>query len=149
MRDSYMPSEPVISRHRLPRRYRVSLTVLWLMPIVLLSLTLIISRGLSLALLDPRLLLPLFVMGVPALYVWHEGIDVLPSGIVARLHWPRYYPYDRLQTWYLDTRPDRRILIVWDTDDAKVLETHARQLTQLPALLTALKTHVRYRNFPH
>jgi hypothetical protein len=142
-------AEPVLSRHRLPTRYRVSLAALWLAPIVILLLALIFSRGLSLALIDPRLLLPFGLMALPALYVWQEGVDVLPGGIVARMHLPRYYTYDRLQMWYLDTRPQRRILTVWDTDNRKVLECHAAHLTDLPVLLSVLKRHLRYRHFPY
>ena len=52
----------VISRHRLPRPYRISLTVLWLTPIVLFLLTLVFSHGLTPALFDPRLLIPFLLI---------------------------------------------------------------------------------------
>lgn len=144
-----MPSEPILSRHRLPRFYRVALATLWLLPITLLVGTLLVSHGWTLALLDPRLVLPLLLMGLPALYIWHEGVDVLPSGIIARVHVPHYYAYDELGTWYLDAHSQRRILTVWDAKNDKVVEYHAAHLTDLPRLLAALKQHVRYRNFPY
>lgn len=140
---------PVLSRHRLPRRYRLGLTALWLLPIGLLILAVVLSRGLLPALLDPRFVLPLLLMGLPALYVWQEGIDVLPNGLVARLFWPRYYPYSRLETWYLDSRPGRRVLTIWDRENRKVLEARPGHLTELPALLAALKDNLRYRHWPY
>lgn len=140
--------EPVLSRHRLPRTYRVSLTVLWLLPIGLLLFTILFSRGLSWTLLDPRFVLPLALMALPGLYFWREGVDVLPSGLVAWVFWPRYYPYTHLQTWYLDSRPNRRVLTVWDVDSRKVLELRPGHLTDLPQLLSALKDNIRYRHWP-
>jgi hypothetical protein len=139
------PDEPVLSRHRLPRAYRVGLTVLWLMPIAIFVVILLIRWGLT---FDLRLVPPLLLMTVPALYVWHEGVDVLPSGIIWRAHVLRYYPYDSLETWYFDRRPDRHTLTVWDANSRKVLEYRAAHLTDLPHLLTALKNNVRYRNWP-
>ena len=73
-------NQPVLSRHRLPRTYRLSLTGLWLAPTALFLITFIIA-GLERAGFDLSLLLPLVMMAVPALYVWHEGIDVLPGGL--------------------------------------------------------------------
>ncbi len=143
-----MRKEPVLSRHRLPQNYRISLAVLWITPIGLLFATILLSRGFTLALFDPRLLIPLALMSIPALYVWREGIDVLPSGIIARVFWPRYYPYQSLDNWYFDQRADRRTLTVWDFTNRKVLECRAGHLTDLPALLTALKVNLRYRNWP-
>lgn len=142
------PREPVLSRHRLPRGYRVGLTVLWLTPLSLLTLTMIWRLGLTAALLDPRFLLPALITTLPALYVWQEGIDVLPSGIVRRVHVPRYFSNEVLETWYFDARPDRRLLTVWDAQHQKVVECRAGHLTDLPALLDTLKERVRYRGFP-
>src|SRR3712207_2626559 len=105
--------QPVLSRHRLPRRFRVPLAALWLTPQALLVLTILSGRGLTPALFDPRFALPLLLMALPALYIWQEGVDVLPQGIVARVFWPRYYPYEALDTWYLDARAQRRVLTVW------------------------------------
>lgn len=143
-----MMPEPVISRHRLPRPYRFGLAALWIIPAVILLVAIMISRGLSPALLDPRLLIPLGVMLIPAVYVWREGVDVLPSGIIARVHWPRYYPYEQLDNWYFDSRADRRVVTVWDADNRKALECRAGHLTNLPLLFDALKAHLRYRNWP-
>ncbi len=136
----------VISRHRLPRVYRVGLVLGWLLPVLLLSLVLVVRNGA--ALLDLRLLGLLVLMTVPALYVWREGIDVLPSGIVRRVHLPRYYSYDTLANWYFDPREARRTLTVWDTKNHKVVEVRAGHLTEMPALLRALKNNVRGRNWP-
>jgi hypothetical protein len=140
--------EVVVSRHRLPHGYRVGLTVLWVTPVVLLVATIVLSRGMTVALLDPRLLLPLAIMLLPALYIWQEGVDVLPNGIVSRVHRPRYYPYEQLDNWYYDSRPDRRVLTVWDAQNHKAIECRAGHLTDLPRLLAALKANLRNRNWP-
>ena len=129
------PNQPVLSRHRLPRGYRVGLAVLWLTPLTLLTLTAVLRLGLTPALLDPRFVLPALIAALPSLYVWQEGIDVLPSGIVRRVHVPRYFPNECLETWYFDARPDRRVLTVWDAGNRKLVECRAGHLTDLPALL--------------
>jgi hypothetical protein len=138
----------VLSRHRLPRVYRVGIAGLWIAPIVILTLAILVSRGITAALLDPRFWLPLAIMMIPALYIWHEGVDVLPSGIISRIHWPRYYAYQQLDNWYYDSRIDRRTLTVWDAKNHKVLECRAGHLTDLPMLLAALKSNLRNRNWP-
>jgi hypothetical protein len=143
-----MFNQPVLSRHRLPAVYRISLTGLWLAPGLLLLIVLTLRHG-GLALLDMRLLLPLALMTLPALYVWHEGVDVLPGGIVRRVHVPRYYTYQRLETWHFDDRSNRRTLTIWDAHSRKVIEVRASHLTDLPLLLHALKANVRPRHWPH
>jgi hypothetical protein len=143
-----MPHEPILSRHRLPWNYRIALVGLWITPVILFTLAVLLSRGLTPAILDPRFLFPLGLMLIPALYVWREGVDVLPSGIIAHMHWPRYYPYADLDNWHFDSRADRRTLTVWDTSNRKVLECRAGHLTQLPMLLSALKANLRPRNWP-
>ncbi|MBN8619744.1 MAG: hypothetical protein J0L63_12610 [Anaerolineae bacterium] len=142
-------SAPVISRHRLPRPYRCGLVVLWLLPILLLLAAFWIGRGPGLHLFDPRLWLPLLLMGLPALYIWHEGVDVLPDGLRIRVHWPRYRSYAELDNWHLDTRQGRRLLTVWDRDNHKVLEVHSAHLTDLPRLLQSLKANLRPRSWPY
>jgi len=132
-------AQPVLSRHRLPRRYRAALIILWSLPLGLLLLALIISRGPSLALLDPRLLLPALLMLLPAWYVWQEGVDVLPRGIVARVHRPRFYDYTHLCGWRYDARPERRVLTIWDCEHRIVLECRATHLTEFAALLANLE----------
>ena len=97
---------------------------------------------------DLRLLLPLAIMALPALYIWHEGVDVLRDGLLVRLHWPRYYTFDDLDTWYVDTRPNQRRLTIWTHDQRKVLECHTAHLSDAPTLLRTLKTHLRYRHWP-
>ena len=144
-----MAGEPVLSRHRLPRGYRWSLATLWFAPVVLIFLSALAGRGISLSLIDPRFLLPLALMAVPALYVWREGIDVLPDGLMTRIYWPRYYPYTHLETWYMDDRPLRRVLTIWDSDNRKVFEHRIGHLTDLPLLVCALKANIRYRNWPN
>ena len=143
-----MPDEPVLSRHRLPRNYRIALALLWVTPLALLIGAILVGRGFTAALFHPRFLLPALLMLIPALYIWQEGVDVLPSGIIARVFWPRYYAYDCLETWYYDARADKRVMTVWDAGNRKVLECRAGHLTDLPALLRALKDNVRYRNWP-
>ncbi|MBI5669622.1 MAG: hypothetical protein HZC41_16590 [Chloroflexi bacterium] len=138
----------VISRHRLPHPYRLGLTGLWLLPIGVLLLALLLGNGLSPALLDPRLLLAFGLMAIPALYIWHEGIDILPHGLVTRIHWPRYHAYDTLDNWYYDGRAGRRVLTIWGQGGRKVLECRAGHLTDFPSLLAALKANLRYRNWP-
>src|SRR5262245_10162086 len=133
----------ILSRHRLPRVYRVGIAGLWVTPIVILVGAILVSRGATVAMLDPRFWLPLVIMMIPAWYIWREGVDVLSSGIIRRVHWPRYYAYEDLDNWYYDSRPDRRVVTVWDHDNHKVLECRAGHLTELPALLSALKSNLR------
>ncbi len=144
-----MPPQPVLSRHRLPKGYRYALAALWVTPALILLTSLIIGRGISLHLVDPRLLLPLIVMALPALYIWREGVDVLPQGLRIRLHGWRYRSFEELDNWYLDNRPQRRLLTIWDQQGRKVLEIHAAHLTDLPTLLITLKEKLRYRNWPY
>lgn len=136
-----------LSRHRLPKFYRVSLTVLWLMPIGIFVLALLLRWGMEL--FDVRLLLLFLLMAIPAVYIWREGVDVLSSGIIRRVHIPRYYPYEALDTWYFDDRDGRRTLTLWDSHSRKILECRAGHLTEMPALLRALKLNVRWRNWPY
>lgn len=143
-----MPHENVLSRHRLTPRYRYALAVLWVLPACILLVSLLIAHGVSLHLADPRLLLPLVVMALPALYIWREGVDVLADGLHIRVHGWRYRPFEELDNWYLDSRPNRRLLTIWDQDGRKVLECHAAHLTDLPTLLATLKAKLRYRNWP-
>ena len=144
-----MNTERILSRHRLPPIYRWGLTVLWLLPGMLLLLATLISRDFTLAVFDPRFWLPLLLMAVPALYVWREGVDVLPEGLLTRMFWPRYYPYMQLDTWYVDSRPRWHVLTIWDAQHQKVFEARTGHLTDLPLLLTVLKTHIRYRHWPY
>jgi hypothetical protein len=137
----------VLSRHRLPRFYRLALTTLWLLPMGVVGGALLLAHGVTPALFDPRFLLPLGFMALPAWYVWHEGIDVLENGIVARVHLPRFYPYARLDHWYFDGRPQRRVLTIW-SEHGKVLECRAGHLTEFSTLLHQLHQRVRWRGFP-
>jgi len=102
----------------------------------------LIGNGVSLALLDPRLIVPLLLMLLPACYVWQEGIDAHPNGITARMHVPRYHAYADLAAWHIDDRPEGHILTVWDTQQRKVIALHAAHLTDLPLLLNWLEAHV-------
>lgn len=137
-----MSKRRVLSIHRLPRPYRVGLTALWLAPSGILLALLMLRWGLTGALFDLRLLLPLALMMLPALYVWQEGVDALPDGIVRRVHWPRYYAYDQLDFWHYDTHPTRQTLTVWDANRRKALECRAAHLTDLPLLLRTLRENL-------
>jgi hypothetical protein len=136
-----MRLRPVISRHRLRQPYRTLLTVGFLMPGPLLLLTILLGKGLTLALLDPRLLLPLLVMSFPALLVWHQGVDLHPKGLTARIHVPHYHAFADLRGWRLEDHPEGIVLTVWDQHE-HTLAVHAAHLTQLPALLIALERHL-------
>jgi len=140
-----MPRQRVISRHRLPRAYRLGLAALWLTPPLLLVLTPALVRGFDAAFLDPRLWLPLLVMGLPALYIWQEGVDVRADGLIARFFWPRFYAYHHLDAWAYDAHPQRRVITVWQHGNRKVLECRAGHLTDARRLLDALRQHVRTR----
>lgn len=143
-----MTRATVISRHRLPHPYRAALTALWLTPPLLLTLTLLLARGIDPALLDPRLWLPLAALALPALYIWQEGVDVRADGIVARVFWPRFHPYTRIDNWYFDAHPRRRVITVWNADNRKLLECRAAHLTDVHLLLDTLHRHIRNRQFP-
>lgn len=144
-----MTRPPVISRHRLPRVYRMGLAALWLLPPLLLALTPALARGIDTAMLDPRLWLPLLVMSLPALTIWREGVDVRADGLVTRFFWPRFYAYAQLESWCYDAHPQRRVITVWTDGDRKALECRAGHLTDARRLLDALHRHVRSRPLPH
>lgn len=144
----FFANQPVLSRHRLPRFYRLSLTSLWLMPMCLLALSVMVGRGPSPALIDPRFWLPLLLMALPAVYVWREGIDVLPHGIMRRVHWPRYLPYCHLNRWHLDNHGESRLLTIWDRNQRKVIECHADHLSDLPLLVQSLAENLDGQRWP-
>ena len=139
---------PVIRRHRLPLRYRLGLTVLWIVPLCLFISAMVIGRGIDLAFLDPRFLLPALTMIAPALYFWHEGIDVLPEGLYRRMHLPRYYAFREMARWHYDSRSDRHVLTIWDAQERKIVECRAGHLTDFPALLDILEQQIRERHLP-
>lgn len=137
-----MPRDTILSRHRLPQPYRAALIIFWLLPVILLVLAVAAGRGMTPALFDPRFLILLGLMSLPAWYVWQEGVDVLPGGIIARLHWPRYHAYQSLAGWDEGYYMDCRILTIWGMSGNKVLEMHAAHLTDFAALFAALDEHV-------
>lgn len=134
-----MSRKQVLSRHRLPNRYRYSIVALWLAPLPLLVLTILVGKGVTAALLDPRFLVAMGLLTLPAIYIWQEGLDVLPNGIRTRVHLPRYHDYGLLESWYFDRRTQRGILTIWDKERRKVLECHAAHLSHLPLLLDTLE----------
>lgn len=136
-----MLRQAVLSRHRLPHPYRVALSILAITPAVLLASALVISRGA--ALLDIRIVIPLMVMSAPALYYWHEGIDVLQQGLVTRQFLTRFCAYDEIAAWDYDTFSNPRVLTLWQTRQHKLAEFQASHLTNLTALLDALQDHIR------
>ena len=138
-----MGVSPVVRRHRLPHPYRVGLATLWVAPLLLFVFVMALKRGIDLALLDPRFLLLALLMIVPAIYFWQEGIDVLPDGIVRRIHVPRYYPFAALARWHYDRRPDRHVLTIWDAHDQKIVECRAGHLTDFSKLLETLEEKLR------
>ncbi len=138
-------NKQVFSRHRLPQPYRALLIVFWLLPIVLMITTIAIGHGMSVAFFDPRFLLMIGVLSLPALYIWQEGIDVVEDGIISRIYIPRYYTYAELHTWRLGDQPQRRVLTIWHRTGAKVLECHAVHLTAFGQLKQVLQQHLPYR----
>jgi hypothetical protein len=132
----------VLSRHRLPRAYRIGLVTVWSLPVCLLVGALLAGRGVNAALLDARLLVPLGVMLLPAVYVWQEGVDVLADGLVIRVHWPRRRDYAELERWSLGAEA----LTIWDQAQHKALEVQAAHLTDLPELVRALDEHLEEVN---
>lgn len=141
--------QSILSRHRLPRFYRLSLVAGWTALPLLLCMGALLGSGLTISLIDPRFLLPLLFMLLPAIYVWREGIDVLPEGIITRIHLPRYHSYQQLDNWYFDNRPNRHTLTIWNITNHKVVECRAGHLSDLPHLLAALKSNLRPRNWPY
>ncbi len=134
----------VVSRHRLPACYRLPLVIVWAAPGGLLVGALAAGGASLPQLLDARLLLPLAILLVPAVFIWQQGVDVLADGIVARSHWPRFYAYERLERWSLSVcPPGSRILTIWERRGRKAFECHAAHLTGLPTLTAALADHLR------
>jgi len=132
---------PVIRRHRLPALYRVGLTVMWVVPLLIFLVTIIAVKGLDPALFSPRFWIPALVMVAPALYFWREGIDVLPDGLYRRMHLPRYYAFAEMSRWQYDAREGRRVLTIWDGQE-KIVECRAGHLTDFPALLETLENRL-------
>ncbi|MBE2184915.1 MAG: hypothetical protein IAE89_15910, partial [Anaerolineae bacterium] len=122
----------VIKRHRLPRSYRVLLPAFVLLPAPIFLIAILIGRGFSTALFDPRFWLPLCVALIPAIYWWREGVDVLETGIVRRIHLPCYYAFADLKDWAFLSRDG--VLVVWDQRGDKALECR-QNLTDFPDLL--------------
>lgn len=135
---------PVIRRHRLPARYRVGLTVMWVVPLLIFLVTIIAVKGLDPALFSPRFWLPALLLISPALYFWREGIDVLPDGLYRRMHLPRYYPFAEMTRWQYDAREGRHVLTIWDRQE-KIVECRAGHLTDFPALLELLENRLGKR----
>jgi hypothetical protein len=131
--------EVVLSRHRLPQPYRVLLTLLWVAPAILLAMTLIIAYGAMAA--DFRLFSMIVLMLLPALYVWREGVDATPSGIIRRIHGTQRYRYATLMHW--EYRESTGVLRVWDKAGHVALECRAAHLTEFEGLIEILETCVK------
>ncbi|MCL4248578.1 MAG: hypothetical protein KJ065_10575 [Anaerolineae bacterium] len=131
--------EIVLSRHRLPQPYRSLLALLWMSPTILLGVTLALTHGLRA--IDARLLTLMVVMLVPGLYVWREGIDTTPNGIICRIHRTRRYRYGMLTDW--DYRENAGVLRVWDETGNLALECYAAHLTAFEALIVILQTRIK------
>lgn len=137
-----MNGRHVLSRHRLPPRYRVGLTVMWVAPLLIFVAAIVSQQGIIPALLDPRFVLPALLMIAPSVYFWREGVDVLPDGITRYIHLPHSYHFDELDRLDYDARADRHVLTVWDRHGAKILECRAGHLTDFPTLLEILTERV-------
>jgi len=133
---------PVLSRHRLRQPFRAVIVGLWIAPVPLILLGILLGNGMSIALFDPRLLLPLGIMLLPAFYVWQEGVDAHPDGLTARFHVPSYHAYTEISRWQLEERTEGHILTVWGKDQRKVLAYHAAHLSDLPVLLNWLEVNI-------
>jgi|GEM_PF-881850 len=131
-----------ISIHRLPTFYRYSLTLLWIAIPALLIGAVLLSRGVQLALFDPRLLILLLIMLLPAMHIWQQGVDVRGDGLLVRLYAPRFHQYEKLHSWQLESFPQGKVLSIVDIDEAYILRFHAAHLSDLPILLAALKHHL-------
>lgn len=131
-------SDQPLSRHRLPQPYRALLIVFWLLPILLGVMAIGVGRGFSPAFFDPRFILLIALMSLPAFYIWQEGVDVFPEGLYVRVYVPRYYTYDELWTW----RQERGILTVWHDSRQKVLECHGVHLTDFEVLVGTLRENI-------
>ncbi len=136
---SAQAANAVIQRHRLPRPYRVLLPLFVLLPAPIFLIAILIGRGFSTALFDPRFWLPLCVALIPAVYWWREGVDVLETGIIRRIHIHRYYAFADLKDWAFLSRDG--VLVVWDQRGDKALECR-QNLTDFPDLLNTLRSHI-------
>jgi len=143
-----LPNPHVLSRHRLPQPYRLLLVCFWLLPIGLLYLSLLAAHGPTFSLLHPVLLLALVGMGMPALYVWHEGVDVTEQGLIIRCGGWRHRTYAQLDAWYVDTRPPHRIFVLWDVNNRRIVSRHTAHLTNFDTLARTLKSRIRWRGWP-
>jgi hypothetical protein len=146
--DRMNPATDAVQRHRLVQPYRGLIVALWLLPIPLLLVAVLIGRGLSVHLLDPRFWLPLLLAALPAWYVWQEGIDVRRDGLYIRAGIPRFYPYDALLCYDHDTRPHRRWLVIWSRGGGRVFRMHLAHLTEPRRLVQALRDHLPNRAMP-
>ena len=131
--------EIVLSRHRLPQPYRSLLALLWVTPTILLGVVLAASHGARA--IDARVLALMVVMLIPGLYVWREGIDTTPNGIICRIHRTRRYRYGMLTDW--DYREKAGVLRVWDETGDLALECYAAHLTAFEALIVTLQTRIK------
>lgn len=135
----FSPRPVVLSRHRLPRPYRVLLPALALAPLALFFAAALLGVGFSPALLDPRFWGPLLLGLLPACYWWREGVDVLPDGFIRRMQLPRRYRYAELADWQY--RSAERVLTVLDVHGETALECRPH-LTDFPRLLQHIRQHV-------
>lgn len=129
----------VLSRHRLPAPYRGALTLLWLLPGLLLWATLLLTRGPQMVLLDPRLVLLLCLMLLPALFIWRQGIDLGQRGLWLRLSLPSYHAYDALGEWRLLHTPQGQILGIYARDTSALCLWHAVHLSDCELLQETLR----------
>jgi hypothetical protein len=131
--------EPVISRHRLKQPYRAALAALWLLPPGLLVSLHVLVGGHTI--LDLRLALPVFLLALPAWYIWREGVDVTPGGFITRIHMPKRWRFDAVGRWIYDAKTG--VLRVWDHGGQVAVECRASHMTEFQRLLETLEARVR------
>ncbi len=108
----------------------------------LMLLATLAGSGLTPALFNPRLWLPLLLLSLPAAWFWQEGVDVCPTGLRRRIHTRRFVPYEEIASWVYDARPDVRVLRLFGDANQVLLECRAAHLTGFERLLEALETHL-------
>jgi hypothetical protein len=125
----------VISQHRLVQPYRALLALCWVLPPLIFLFALWRAQPTVFAWVDVRLALPLLLLCLPALYVWHEGIDVRSDGVMRRMLLPRFFR-DKDLAQCEETH--KGVWRVWDVNQTVALEWHSAHLTQHERLVDEL-----------
>ncbi len=139
--------DTILSRHRLPQPYRTLLVGGWLALPLILVVGIILGAGPSLSVFDPRFLILLALMFLPAYYVWQEGVDVYENGLSARVYVPKHYHYTSLSHWQIKMahHVNARILTIWNDEGHIVLSRHMAHLSDVTRLVDSLRLNVHQR----